>query len=464
MSIASQLFYSTDLEKETLYSRIIPSKKQQDSQQERWNDLCDYLSGDLADITGLPIYSWLQGSYKFKTQIRPASKKEEFDIDLGIYFDWQGNPEDGAYTPSNLKSIVQDSLLRYQREAGGDVIEVVSPAKNRCCRIRFTEDFHIDVPVYHLDSSRDARALATEEDIWEASDPKALYEWFKNQREDDASSAQIRRLVRYIKMWAALNLKEDKRTSTIVLTVLIVEAFNSLSLNGAEGEDKIFNLCIKSILERLGNDRRIENPVDRTENLNRLNNEAFDEFIACLEALEDIADRGLVAQTEIESATIWQEAFFQFFPFPAPQESDTTTLALVPVSFDPQVSITATPKDNNYRVSYGVNEIGPIPKECNITFSITNFNNLPAGAKAQWIARNEGEEAEYENDMGHRVIEEGFIIEDHSAYTGTHFMDLVIKSRFNTILGFRRIPVKVTGMAMPPRNPKRKPGFRYKKR
>lgn len=78
-------FYSTDTEKQTLHRRIVPSEEQFTEQQERWNDLRDYLVDDLNEKTGLSIYSWLQGSYKFGTQVRPKNPTEEFDIDLCIY-------------------------------------------------------------------------------------------------------------------------------------------------------------------------------------------------------------------------------------------------------------------------------------------------------------------------------------------------------------------------------------------
>lgn len=57
------LFFSTDPERQTLHRRITPTPTQLEQQQERWNDLRDYLVGDLAERTGLPISSWLQGSY-----------------------------------------------------------------------------------------------------------------------------------------------------------------------------------------------------------------------------------------------------------------------------------------------------------------------------------------------------------------------------------------------------------------
>ena len=136
MGITASLFYnSNDPDKQTLHRRITPSQEQFDDQQERWNALADYLTSDLEERSGHRIRTWLQGSYKFGTQVRPARKGDEFDIDLGVFFQWKGEPEEGDHEPDELKDMVQRSLESY---SGDGVIEVVSPPKSRCSRIPWT--------------------------------------------------------------------------------------------------------------------------------------------------------------------------------------------------------------------------------------------------------------------------------------------------------------------------------------
>ncbi len=461
MGISSNLFYSTDTEKQTLHRRVIPSEEQQAVQQERWNDLIEYLSGDLQEKTGYTITSWLQGSYKFGTQTRPPRKGEEYDIDLGVYFNWSGDPEDGNYGPSQLKSLVQESLKAYKEEAEDEVIEIVVPPKMRCSRIRFTGDFHIDVPSYHTDPDQDTRMLATEKE-WENSDPKAIYKWFKEQA-IESEGEQLRRIIRYLKIWSALNIQEKQRPSSILLTVLTTQSYVQLSTSEKDGDDTTLKFCVDKILEKLKVDSSVPNPVNDSENLNRLDSEAFSSFVSKLENLLNISARALKAGSEFESAAIWQEAFKHFFPLPVVKEGDRKNLAIVPVLFEPRVAVTATPKENNHHTYTGINEIGIIPKECILKFKITNSTNLPAGATIEWIARNEGKDAEFQNDLGH-YAGEGIEITDATAYKGTHFMDVVIKGMYGIVIGFRRIPVSVSGIVMPPRNPKKKPGFRFRRR
>jgi hypothetical protein len=73
-----------------------------------------------------------------------------------------------------------------------------------------------------------------------------------------------------------------------------------------------------------------------------------------------------------------------------------------------------------------MNEMGPIPKNCDITFTLANRGQLPWGAVVEWTVRNEGTEAENTNDLGHRVGD-GPSVEEHSAYNGRHYMDCVVR-------------------------------------
>ena len=172
MARASPFFYdSKDASRSTLHRRITPSDDQYDEQQTRWNELAEFIMPFLAESSGYSVKSWLQGSYKFGTQVRPVGAVSEFDIDLGIYYCWAGEPFDGCFTPKTLKNMVQDSLREFLAKSD-DAVEVLDPPKERCCRIRFSGGFHIDVPCYHLDEERDARSLTTESDVWEESDPK----------------------------------------------------------------------------------------------------------------------------------------------------------------------------------------------------------------------------------------------------------------------------------------------------
>lgn len=450
MGIAASLFYNTDDAENCLDWRVRPSDEQYESQKERWNDLAEHLKEDLAKRSDCSIYSWLQGSYKFGTQVRPASLHEEFDIDLGVYFIWSGQPEDGNHGPTDLKGFVQDSLSDYVDDNANDASAVDDP-RAKCSRVHFDGGFHIDVPAYHLDNGRDARSLATSENKWENSDPKAIYAWWKLIT-GQADRARCRRLVRYLKTWAALKIDADARPSSILITVLVADAFDDLERDQYTGDDEFLREIVSKIASRLRDDAEVQNPANTNENLNRLDEEKTTALVEKLSGLLSIADRALAVSGKSASAEIWSEAFDHFFPVPEEDDEEEAVLkegsrALATIQFNPIVSIHASNGRHSYQ---GVDRIGPIPKGCDITFTLANAQQLPQGAIVSWMVRNSGKEAELHNDLGHRVGS-GLTVSRDSAYRGTQHMDVAVHLN-GLLIGRRRIPVEITGMGIPKRN------------
>jgi hypothetical protein len=365
-SAASFFFSANDTEKQTLHRRITPSDEQFEEQQDRWNALADHLATDLKERSGYAVSTWLQGSYKFGTQNRPVRLGEEFDIDLGVYFQWVGKPQDGRHGPRALKSFMQDSLKAYARANTTDVAEV-TPPKERCSRIRFKNSFHIDVPAYHLDRERDARSLATASGIWESSDPKAVYMWFRDSF-DDLTRAKVRRHVKYVKAWAALKFAlDDGRPSSILLTVLVVDAAKALGTSGIGADDDTLRDILEKIVARLENDAEVSNPVDTSENLAHISDAQMTVFIERLKTFLDVAERATAKDEEIAAADVWQESFGHLFPMPQTKEALAKAAYNLPVRFTmPEIRVTAVSRTNPAASRFsGMNQIGPIPRDCN---------------------------------------------------------------------------------------------------
>lgn len=448
MGLSASLFYSSNSDVQTLYRRITPSDKQFEQQQERWNNLADFLLDDLSMRTELVSRSWLQGSYKFGTQVRPAKSGDEFDIDLGVYLEWEGDPQAGPFGARDLKRHVQSGLEEYGKD-NDDVLEVTVP-KERCGRIRFKGNFHIDVPSYHLDPEMDKRSLATQSGAWENSDPKAIYLWFRNKF-DDYDRAKVRRHICYLKMWAALNCDDESRASSITLTVLVANAYKAISVATRASDDDCFAAIVEYIHNVLTANRAVINPTNTKENLNRLSEEGFARFSLRLRELCEVAEAALKAGSRAEAAELWAEAFAHFFPAPEADEEVGVSKALVPVVFDPFIEVVATTKGLNPRQFTGANSIGPIPRNCDLKFRLANVHQLPPQAIVRWTVRNEGEEAEEANDLGHVRSTTGHLAEERSAYKGTHHMDVAV-FQYGRLIGRRRVPVTIQGLAMPPRN------------
>ena len=456
MGIAAKQFHNTEDRENTLAYRIKPSDKQIETQKDRWNDLAGVVLEGLRDKFGKHASSWLQGSYKFSTQIRPARLGEEFDIDLGVYLEWIGASEDGDIDPLDLKNQVQKILVAYADDPNTDAVKVDSP-KTRCNRIIFTDAFHIDVPSYHLDRDADRRSLATEENIWESDDPKAIYVWWKAQHTGDDRD-RARRLVRYLKMWAALKFEPVARPSSILLTVLVADALTDLNAAELSGDDEFLEAILEKILTRLQQSSIVKNPANEgeEENLNGMRDADFKEFLRGIEDFLDVARVALAAEDALASSEAWSEAFAHFFPLPEvgtediQKAADQAHLLRFGTGYDPDVEITASAGSLKWK---RLNAIGPIPRGSDLTFRVTNVHALPEDATIEWTVRNNGAEAEALNDMGH-VNQAGPTSTESSAYKGIHYMDVAIKLA-GRIVGRRRIKVNVNGQGVPKRNSRR---------
>ena len=443
MGQCASLFWSSDTEKQTLHRRISPTDHQIENQREYWADLAEYMKADLRERSGCPVSTWIQGSYKFATQIRPARKGLDYDIDLGVYFAWEGCADDGYHSASDLKGMVQESLATYANDADTDAIGVSDP-KEFCSRIRFSGDFHIDVPAYH--EWDDVRHLASASEGYVDRDPFTIWEWWistfgENER------PRARRMVRYLKMWAALkfNPKVETPPSSILLTVLIAYAYASIDLDTTKGDDELFGALVARIRADIdtNGDDVVLNPVDTSENLNRLGDE-FGLFRQRLEDLDATCARAIKAGDAATAADIWAEQFEHFFPLPDTEEAKKLDEAVgsrsLAVAFLPEVEITVSlPTGKSYVLR---NNAANIPKGSTLDFRVANASDAPAGAVARWVVRNEGTAAEAANDLGH-FGGMGFERNGESAeYRGRHFMDVTV-SAHGTLVGMRRVPVSI---------------------
>jgi hypothetical protein len=447
MGIAHPLFFSSNTDKPTLHRRTTPNQEQFTLLQTRWNDLAEFIKSYLSDVTGCPVKTWIQGSYKWGTLIRPVRKDDEFDVDLGTYVLWSGTTE--LFAPADLKAFAQEALFAYAAQNDG-VTGVSDPPKERCERIHYKQNFHVDTPVYHLDETQDRRRLATQTKGWEATDPKTIWIWFKAQAED---RDLLRRLIRYLKTWAALTFVDEVgRPSSIMLTVLATEAYQSLGTALGNGDDEILTNMIGAMHARLSADRRVKNPIDRGEDLNRLSADHFSIFLRSLGAFSEVSLRAVAATHPLTAAMLWSDVFG--FLFPMPEEEPSSPVANLPATtLVPEIVITATVRKTGQHIAAYRNAVPPIPKECSLRFEIENWNMIPPDATIEWTVRNDGSEAENANDLGH-VRARGRrerVVDERTLYEGRQYMDCIIR-RWGQVIGRRRVPVQIQRHVYPLRN------------
>lgn len=452
MGKASRLFNGTA--EQTLSGRVTPTPDQREFLQTQWNTLADHLRPSLAQH-GYSISTWLQGSYKYGTLIKPVHYGEEYDVDLGIYFDWDPKEVDLTPTAPQLRQWVQNELLVY-KAANADVKQILEPPKERCSRAVYSKRFHIDTPTYHLDSKRDKRHLATLSGKWEDSDPKALYKWFRNLV-DESDREQLRRLIRYLKGWAAIAFDGaiQSRPSSILLTVVAAQIYKGMWFERLGGMDDEVALIavIKAMHKQLNDDRDVWNPVDQAESLNRIPEDAWGAFLTRLAVLRDSAESAEAAEDEAGAALAWSESFSYLMPLPEAHEvevSDSgggTALMQIP---EVQIEVAADWSFKDILQTYR-NEVPTVQKGRCLRFKILNPQIIPSMALIEWTVRNDGSDAEFLGDLGHAQGGIGILsVDEHTAYAGKQYMDLVVRCN-GSVYAARRVPVHIEDPPAKPR-------------
>jgi hypothetical protein len=454
MGHASKLFNGNA--EQTLIGRVTPTPEQRGFLQQQWNDLADHMTRELAK-QGYTISTWLQGSYKYGTLIKPVHRGEEYDVDVGLYFEWDDD-QDAEPTPQQLREWVQAELLEYEKTCE-DLKKVEVPPKERCSRAYYIRQFHIDTPVYHLNTDSDVRRLACLSGKWENSDPKKLYKWFK-EAVSEGDREQLRRLIRYLKAWVAVSFDDipDSRPSSIFLTVVAAEAYQDTwpqRILGLADDDALLAV-IQKMHDRLFEDRKVENPVDKKEDINRISTEAWEGFLPRLAALQDIAERAADAEDEASAALIWSEAFSFLMPLPETDQvemvDEGSGRAVMQL---PEIEVKVFAGSPPRLVATHRNEVPGVAKDCSLTFTIVNPHVVPEFATVEWTVRNEGQEADQRSDLGHRSVGMRLLsAEEHTAYVGRHFMDCVVRLN-GQVFAVRRVPVNIRDVQHVARNPPR---------
>ena len=178
----------------------------------------------------------------------------------------------------------------------------------------------------------------------------------------------------------------------------------------------------------------VVNPVDGSEDLNRMPEDAWGAFLTSLQALRDAAERASDAIDEVSAALIWSEQFSFLMPLP-------------------EIEITVFRGDSSQPYTSFLNEVPSVDKDCSLVFRIKNAHIIPDYATVEWTVRNAGEESDGIGDLGHRQMGMRLLtVREHTTYVGRHFMDCVVRLN-GQVYSARRILVNIRNVLRAERNP-----------
>lgn len=242
---------------------------------------------------------YIQGSHKHETIIRKHD--DTCDVDVGIYFD--GKPE---ISPITIRNNIADLFLNRTEEK--------PERKNKCVRIHYASQFHIDFPIYYFEPKTGEYFLGVARtNTWELSDPKKFTDWIK---ENIASHSQKRRLVKYFKSWATTYGKRTgrKTPSGLAFTILVHNNFEEHKREDVAFIKTAYNIYKKS-KELDKEDWVCEMPVTPKDNvISKLNIDQRGYFLDGLEELINTAEEIFKSKEKAQCIDKWKHLLGRWFP------------------------------------------------------------------------------------------------------------------------------------------------------
>lgn len=454
MGLSSKLFYDSANKIETLDSRVSLSTEQIDDARNKKDVLLEYLKPELSASLELKIKHWLQGSYKNHTVIRPVRMGEEFDVDVGVYLFC--NAEEEGLQSSDVKSLNRE-ILEWFTQHNKEV--KLEDSKNSCERLSYPTSFHIDIPLYYIDETSGVCRLATQNEGWIDSDPKALQDWF-----DDTVAhlkppqlARLRRVIKYLKSWIALKWKDEKgRIPSVALTVLVATYY----VDSPDDDDAFIETALRVLDYILENDT-LESPVNGDDLFGFEDNQ----LIVAREKARALKKSCKFIKSSTDSFkqfVLWSGTFEHLLPpFTERLEEFEGSTNLPAITIPPRIRVRHLNK-SKAPISNSVTDNVRVCKDEHLYFSIDNLAEYSAGSEVHWMVRNQDKEASRVNDLGHfSVLSLHEECHEHCSYSGTHYIECLILNNGH-ISGISAVKVIITGFARPVRNPPKKRYFKGK--
>lgn len=234
----------------------------------------------------------IQGSYSTGTLIR--TKDNTCDMDDGVYF--FPKPDVSGKT-----------LQRWIKQAVQGVTTESPQHRQRCVRVIYKGDYHIDLPIYykqndHADNEKPH--LAVKDIGWEKSDPKEFKDWLLNKRDHNG---QLVRIIRYLKAWC--DHKSKKMPNGLTVSVL--------AANFIKHDDRD-DICLRNTLEAIEGALKWHwsciMPTTPQDDLleNFSGNQDF--FFSSIRAFIEDANEAIRKDNQLAASRLWQKHLGIYFP------------------------------------------------------------------------------------------------------------------------------------------------------
>lgn len=233
----------------------------------------DWLENDVIFFKPYHYDVYPHGSVRILTTVKPIGK-DEFDLDIVVHL-----KSNTPHTPQRVYAELKRCMDTYARKH-----DIRIEAKNRCIRLNYAGDFHMDILPGIQESLLDQNKIKVpdrELGDWVSSNPRGYSDWFigkanlikesllekafraeKLPSDNFKNKKPLQRAVQLIKRYRDIYFQKDDtyKTSSIIITTIAGQYY--------QGEESIFD-TINNIIATIST--RVNEPAGRLKILNPVN-------------------------------------------------------------------------------------------------------------------------------------------------------------------------------------------------
>jgi hypothetical protein len=386
-----------------------------------------------------------QGSWAHQTIIRPGDGLEfdaDFLVQLTEDLDWNDNPRsyaDAVWSAMNKHSIYGN----------------MSKKKDRCVRVVYANDCHIDIVTYLVLSSGREVIVNRTTNEFEDTNPIGFTEWI--QEKDDLTGGDLRKVIRLLKYL------RDRQSAFSVRSVLlttmvgnVVDHWRTYDSDYYKDVPTTLLHVVKDLddwLQANWTKPSITDPSCPTTTFDhRWTDAQYSSFRNKVHELRPKVEDAYHAGTVVESIAAWQTVFGPTFPNTlASRAAAISATAALTKSAMPQerapneqfieemltinethrVSIVcevSAPRDLNRAQRRALKtRAGRVPKRRDLLFKLVD-TDVAEPFKVYWKVRNRGDEAAQLNKLRGEIAEDEGLRQkrESTLYTGHHYVECYI--------------------------------------
>jgi hypothetical protein len=271
------------------------------------------------------LRTFLGGSYKRKTAIRPVKKGDDTERpDIDIYVVVQGSTSVTSSDYKTPEDLIEDlySALNRKRKT----LRINKITRNRCSIAISTNNADMDVsPLLERDSDGYYRIGNRDLDEWYLTEPEEHTTW--SAKVNSEAGMRFNPMVKLVK-WSRREFPtKNKHPKSIALEALVAEHMDRIESHYGQLIHDTFDEMIDaySTYKTLGICPTLNDPaIEDGDLLSGVSGEAFGAFYDKIKYFRDEASKALAADNQDVATKHWRKIFGSRFPSPKNSKSENS--------------------------------------------------------------------------------------------------------------------------------------------